>query len=185
MWWRRFIDDRLMLPPDGKRGPREIGSATVEFALIFVVFFTLVSLVLQGVMIFSAWLIITNSVREGTRAGAPCINRPVSTCTEAQIQAYVVQASGGVNTSQLVVPLPVTDVPNRTFTVTASYPIPVIAPFLGAIVPDPLWVSAESVVRLENAPQDLSSDPTPGPTPIPVCTPGGPTKPKPKDCTLP
>ena len=51
------------------------GAALVEFSLVAIVLFTMVALIVQGGLVFGAWLAITNAAREGARYAAPCINR--------------------------------------------------------------------------------------------------------------
>jgi Flp pilus assembly protein TadG len=74
-------------PPRG-RG-RERGAAMVEFALVFLLLFTVITLIVQGGFFFSAWLAVTNGAREGARFAAPCLNRSVQPCTAADVVALV------------------------------------------------------------------------------------------------
>lgn len=144
----------------GKRSWRhsnEFGSVVVELALVFTVFFLLVGLVVQGAFVFSAWQVITNAVRQGARYGAPCIERPVRPCylTEADgegtpnVRDVVMRATQGIDRSQLTVGVTKS---NGYLTVSARYPVPILAPFVGEIMPGGgITVTAESVMRLEHA----------------------------------
>lgn len=135
----------------------EFGSAIVELALVFTVFFLLIGLVVQGAFVFSGWQVITNAVRQGARYGAPCIDRPVQPCylTEADgagtpnVHDVVIQAAQGIDRSQLTVGVTKSE---GYLTVSASYPVPILAPFVGEIMPDGGFsVTAETVMRLEHA----------------------------------
>lgn len=53
----------------------QAGAALVEFSLVAILLFTIVALIVQGGLVFGAWLAITNAAREGARYAAPCINR--------------------------------------------------------------------------------------------------------------
>ena len=67
----------------------------VEFVLVFLLLFTMVTLLVQGGFFFAGWLGVTNGAREGARFGAPCLNRAVEPCTEADAEAVVRQRIGG------------------------------------------------------------------------------------------
>ncbi len=149
------------------RQRKQEGMAVVEFALISSLFFLLVGIVVQGALIFNAWLVVTNAAREGARAGAPCYDRvapaptptsyPVAlTCNDGDVAAAARSAAVGVNSSQLQVNANSTTTTidanhqETTLTVTARYPVPIITPFVDLVLPNPFPVTASATVRIEN-----------------------------------
>jgi Flp pilus assembly protein TadG len=143
------------------------GMAVVEFAIISSLFFFLVGVIVQGALIFNAWLVVTNAAREGARAGAPCYGRvapaptptayPVSlTCNDSDVAAAARSAAVGVSSSQLQVNANSTTTTidanhkETTLTVTAQYPVPIVAPFVDLVLPNPFPVTASATVRVEN-----------------------------------
>lgn len=133
-----------------KRHTDESGGAIAEFTMIGALFLLLIGLIVQGALIFSAWLVITNAAREGARFGAPCIERPqtVGPCSPEQVEAVVRQAAAGVAGDDLDV---VVESNGGLLTVRTRYLVPVVAPFADQIMPpDGMPLVAESVMRLEN-----------------------------------
>ena len=123
------------------------GQAAVEFALVASVFLLLVSLVVQGAFLFNAWLTVTNAAREGARNGAPCYQRSVAPCSTSDILNVVDNASTGLDSTQLSASVTST---GGILTVQVSYNVPILAPFLEQILPNPVVVTADSAMRLEN-----------------------------------
>ncbi len=143
--------------------------AVVEFALIATLFFFLVGVIVQGALIFNAWLVVTNAAREGARAGAPCYNRqapaptptsyPVAlTCNDSDVAVAARSAAVGVSPAQLQVSAnsatTTIDANHQetTLTVTARYPVPIVAPFVNLVLPNPFPVTASATVRVESQP---------------------------------
>lgn len=52
----------------------------VEFAMVFMLLFILITLIAEGGFLFSTWLAATNGAREGARFAAPCLNRDPNPC---------------------------------------------------------------------------------------------------------
>ncbi len=115
----------------------------VEFALVFLLLFTLITLVVQAGIFFSGWLAVTNGAREGARFGAPCLNRvvpgrPDLTCDEADVEARVRDRMAGfldptVPPDVTVAVDPAGDFVTVTVTATVSSvgPIPLSLPIYG------------------------------------------------------
>jgi Flp pilus assembly pilin Flp len=140
-----------------KRGESEDGSATVELALIFTFLSVMIGLIIQGGVLFNGWLTVTNATREAVRRAAPCYERPAPApnCNDpALVQTWLRQAARGVDQSKLtpIVVTPSTVNGVRYLSIRATYSVPVIAPFLGVILPNPMALPAEATVRLENQP---------------------------------
>lgn len=127
----------------------ESGGAVVEFALIGMLFLFLVGIVVQGALIFSAWLIITNAVREAARAGAPCYGREVQQCSADVIEEEVREAAGALDESESILDVDV-QASGGLLVVRARYPVPLVAPFVELVMPNPMWLNAESSMRLEH-----------------------------------
>ncbi len=122
----------------------------VEFALVFLLLFTVVAMIAEGGILFGAWLGATNGAREGARYGAPCLNRPVDTCTEPTVAAVAQSRTNGFPGDFAI---PTVVVSDGSVTVTVEGTVSSVAPMLGDIT-----VSGVSTMRLEN-------QPTPTPTP--------------------
>jgi hypothetical protein len=132
---------------DDKRD--EQGSAMVEFALVFMLLFTVVTLIAQAGIFFSGWLAVTNGAREGARYGAPCLNRTVEPCSEADIEAVVSQRIAGfLDQTPAPVISVVVDPSGEFVTVSVTATVSSVGP-----LPLDLPVYGVSRMRLEMSPQ--------------------------------
>lgn len=122
------------------------GSTVVEFALIGLLFFSLISFIVQGAFVFNAWLVMTNATQEGARYGALCYGRQVQSCDTSDIVDVVDQTASPTNESQLGVSVSVN---NGYITVQTTDQVPIVAPLVNQIFPNPMYISAEAVARLE------------------------------------
>ena len=142
----------------GHAGQR--GAAMVEFALIFILLFTVITLIAEGGFLFGAWLAATNGAREGARYGAPCLNRvkvtstgtiDVDRCTLAEVQAIAADRANGFPGDFTVLPPVISGTSlasggtGTVVTVTVEAAVSSIAPILGDIT-----VYGQSTMRLEN-----------------------------------
>lgn len=129
------------------------GSATVEFALIGVLFMFLIGICIQGALIYNRWLTITDISIQAARYGAPCYGRvvngqPSDSCTATDVANYAnQQLSNLLDTSKSSVTVSSS---NGLITVTTTDQIPLVAPFVEALLPDPTTVTATASMRLEN-----------------------------------
>lgn len=129
------------------------GSATAEFALIGVLFLFLISITIQGAFIFNRWLTITDISAQAARYGAPCIGRVVPgqssySCTTDDVQNYADQQLAALlDVSQASV---TASSGNGLITVTTTDQIPLVAPFIEDLLPNPLTMTATASMRLEN-----------------------------------
>lgn len=122
----------------------EAGATMVEFAIVVVLLFTIVTLIVQGGLFFSAWLAITNGAREGARYGATCLERSVESCDDTMVATRALSATVGfLDPTSVVVLPPVHD--SSVVTVTVTCVVDSVSPFI-----PPLPLRAESVMRLEN-----------------------------------
>lgn len=117
------------------------GSSVVEFALVGSLFMLLTGLVIQGAILFSAWLTLTNAIHEAARLGSPCYGRSVQGCSSTDIARYACLAAQPIDESKLTISVEPED---NAVTVSASYPVPVVAPFVASVVPSPMTISAQT-----------------------------------------
>lgn len=127
----------------------ERGAAMVEFAIVFILLFTVVTLFVEGGLFFSSWLAATNGAREGARYAAPCLNRNIESCDEDAIKAVVDDRTKGFldQTSGYSVTVDTSSVHSVTVTVRAT--VVSVAPILGS-----LPVYGRSTMRLETSPSN-------------------------------
>jgi hypothetical protein len=122
------------------------GASVVEFALTGTVLLLLVSLIVQGAILFNAWLVVTEVATEGARYGVPCYGRSFQSCSVTDIE-NVIEQDAPLPSSQLTMSV----VPqNGILTVTVSYPVAIVAPGLSSILPSPMTVEGVSAMALEN-----------------------------------
>ena len=141
-----------VLSPTLQRGRlrRQRGAALVEFVIVFPILMTLVFSIWEAGRIFDAWLISTNSAREGARyavewtAASDPVNETLSQYVQKQVMAYVDSAYGSrVNTAGGDVTIAPADITVATTTgggpltvaVTAHVTIFAPTPFTGFIAP--------------------------------------------------
>ena len=130
----------------------------VEFALIFMLLFIVITLITEGGILFGAWLGATNGAREGARFGAPCLGRAVDNCvapavkppycpasvtTEAGVVQCVAENYTNGFPGDFTVDTPV--VSGGAVTVVVAATVSSVAPILGDIT-----VYGVSTMRLEN-----------------------------------
>lgn len=142
-------------PGSRSPGSGQRGQATVEFALIFTLFFLLVAAVIQGAFLFNAYLTVTNGAREAARWGAVCYNRtappPGTTCSLADVQNYAIQATRGVACSYLQATASIdSSTAPRNLTVAETCGVPIVTPFFDSLLPNPLPMGTKITVRIEN-----------------------------------
>lgn len=142
------------------------GTTIVEFTLIFTLFFLIVGFIVQGAFLFNAWLVSSNAVREAARLGAPCYGREQNGCNLDQVEQVAWNAAAGTDPS-IFTPMAIvcsddsTTPAVDTLLVTATYRVPVLAPFVGQLFSqNPIPITVESRMRLENSEDGLSPCPT-------------------------
>ncbi len=117
----------------------------VEFALVFVFLFTIVTLVAEGGLLFATWLAATNGAREGARFAAPCLNRSIQSCTLPDIDPVVrAYTSGFLDQSPGRFSI-ASEASGGTVTVTVMASLSSVTPILGD-----LTVYGKSTMRLEH-----------------------------------
>lgn len=126
----------------------ESGNVVVEFALIGVLFFFLLGMAIQGAFLFNNWLVISDVANSAARYAAPCYGRSVSACSTTDITSYVTQHSSSlIDTSKLTTQVSSS---GGLITVSLTYTVPLVAPMVDAVFPNPYQVVAKASMRLEN-----------------------------------
>lgn len=124
----------------------QAGATMVEFAVVAIALFMVVTLIIQGGLVFGAWLAITNGAREGARYGAPCINRSVESCTDEAVEGLVRdRVAGWLDTSPERFAVDVKH-DNSVITVTVHCTVTNFSPIPSLT---DLHLSAESAMRTE------------------------------------
>jgi Flp pilus assembly pilin Flp len=126
--WRRFLHS-------------ERGQALVETAIVLPVVALLLLAMVDGGRVFAAWIVVTNSAREGARVAAVGGNQ-----TEVMTQVQDAMAD--------VTPFTVsTDnlggASGESVTVEVSHDVTLITPLIGAILGSVVTVDSTAVMRLE------------------------------------
>jgi len=119
----------------------------VEFALVFMLLFTIITLIAEGGFLFSTWLAATNGAREGARFGAPCLNRSVDSCDATDITNVVNARTAGFLDQSSGYSVAVDTSSAYSVTVVVKATASTVAPILGDIP-----VYGQATMRLENSP---------------------------------
>ncbi|MBC7106422.1 MAG: pilus assembly protein [Firmicutes bacterium] len=120
------------------------GQAAVELALVLPVLLLLLFATVEAGRLFAAHLTVVAASREGARWAT-------LGCNDGEIEARVRQAAGPLDDPLLRVSV---DPPwpryteGITVTVRVSYPVTVLMPVVNRILPDPVWVTGETRMRL-------------------------------------
>jgi Flp pilus assembly protein TadG len=136
-------------------GPRkrEDGQSLVEFAMVVPIFLLVLFAIVDFGMAFHAWITITNSAREGARAGA--VHAPVAT-----IEQRVRNAADSLDQDNLTVTVTNADdqggQPGESVVVDVSYDYSLMTPLAnlfnfvsGGTIPDTFSVGSIADMRLE------------------------------------
>lgn len=137
------LQSRLKPPPLRKQR----GTAIVEFALVALIFFTL----LMGIMEFGRWLFTLNAANEATRLGAR-LGVVCSMSDKANIQTRMHQMVGGIPVDKMIIdyaPSGCNESNCKTVTAwvgTLNHSLPAtfspLIPFLGGSYPIPEFITS-------------------------------------------
>ncbi|MGI6143483.1 MAG: TadE/TadG family type IV pilus assembly protein [bacterium] len=123
----------------------EKGQTLVELALIFPILCLLLLGLVEFGRVFHAYLVLTNASREGAREAA--VGKG-----DVEVQARVIQTASTLNNGSLVVSIePGEGERSRGtgVTVRATYQLPIIAPLITNILPNPLPIQTATTMRVE------------------------------------
>lgn len=121
----------------------EKGQALVELALILPVLLLLVFGIVEFGRVYGAYLTVNHAAREGARAAAVGFN-------DIDTEEVVLNASSSLAAENVKITIaPSTRVRGEEVRVRVSYPVELYAPFIKQILPNPLTVEGEVVMRVE------------------------------------
>lgn len=128
-----------------KRLKEKQGQALVEMAFVL----PIMLLVLMGIFefgsIFNTYLILTNASREGARVASVG-------GSDADVTNSIYNATNILDPSKLVITIDPSE-GNRSrglpISVTAKYNLKIISPIINRIIPNPLPISSQTVMRTE------------------------------------
>ena len=147
-----------------KRGGKgEGGQSLVEFALVLPIFLLVLFAIIDFGMAFHAWIVVTNSAREGGRLGSvhPALDAVGSPCygqgSLAQcIETRVRDTAGDLGDEVVVTVTNADGVPGESVVVGVSYDYSLITPMAnilgmigGGSIGDTLTLSSTADMRLE------------------------------------
>lgn len=124
---------------------RKQGQALVEMALILPILLMLIFGCIEFGRIFGAYLLVNNLARDGVRYGVVGYN-------DSEIRNVVMQNRMWLKQEQLTVNIsPSFDdrVKGEALTVSVDYAVNLVAPFIGEVVPNPVPVSGQCIMRVE------------------------------------
>lgn len=117
--------------------------ALVEMALVLTILLLLLAGIIEFGRVFSAQLIVSHASREGARLGA--INPD-----DDAIKAKVWDAAGALDTSKISVDISaLSRQRGGQLTVEVEYPVTIVMPFIGGILPNPYKVRGVTKMRIE------------------------------------
>lgn len=124
---------------------REEGQAMVEMALVLPILLLLLLGIVEFGRVFNAFITVNHVSREGARAAALGNN-------DAEITALVLDRTEGLEKARLVVKTTptLTERSRGTgVTVEVNYSVPLIAPIIASVLPNPFPVAAQTTMRVE------------------------------------
>jgi Flp pilus assembly protein TadG len=127
-----------------KRIKNNKGQSVVEMALLLPVLLLILLGIIEFGRIYGAYMVINNAARDGARMGSVG-------STSAQIQTAVINNTGSLNAANISVVVSKSGTGGRgdAVTVTIGYDIPIMAPFLGIVVDNPMHLEADMTMRIE------------------------------------
>ncbi|MEW6274866.1 MAG: TadE/TadG family type IV pilus assembly protein [Bacillota bacterium] len=127
----------------GKTVRQEKGQALVELALLLPVLLLVLGGIIEFGRIFHAYLVITGASREGARSAV--VGEPYE-----EVREKVFSAAATLDEDDIAFSL---DPENYTrgdmLTVTVTYDLDLVVPFISALLPDPFPLRAATTMRVE------------------------------------
>lgn len=123
----------------------ERGQALVEFALVVVLFLLLLGGLVDLGRTAGTYYALTNAAREGARAGV--IGQSDIVITEAVKRSLSILDTSQVSVQ--VLPAPSVRDQGTPLEVRVSYKLHLMMPFIAGILPNPLPLTASTVMRVE------------------------------------
>lgn len=117
--------------------------ALVEMALVLTILLLLLAGIIEFGRVFSAQLIVSHASREGARLG-------VINPDDTVIAARAKDAAGALDTTKVTVTISASSRERgEQLTVQVEYPVAIIMPFIGSILPNPYRVYGVTKMRIE------------------------------------
>ncbi len=117
--------------------------ALVEMALVLTILLLLLAGIIEFGRVFSAQLIVSHASREGARLG-------VINPDDDVIEAKVWDAAGALDTAKVSVAVSaLSRKRGEQLTVEVEYPVTIVMPFIGGILPNPYKVRGVTKMRIE------------------------------------
>jgi len=147
----------------GRRGKGEGGQSLVEFAFVLPIFLLVLFAIIDFGMAFHAWIVVTNSAREGGRLGSvhPSLESVGSPCfgegsLDQCIEDRVRDTAGDLGDDLSVTVTNANGLPGESVVVDVSYAYVLITPLSdimgmisGGSIGDSLTLSSTADMRLE------------------------------------
>jgi len=121
------------------------GQAMVELALVLPILLVLLCGIIEFGRIFGAYMVISNLSREGARYG-------VVGHDDSQIQNLIISQRAWLDESKFTItlsPLYVERDKGDSLGVTIDYPVDLLMPIIADILPNPVNLSVECLMRVE------------------------------------
>lgn len=126
---------------------RQHGQSLVEFALVMPILILILFGILEFGRIFFSYIVITNAAREGARAGA--VGKPDTEVITTVFDAAPLPQKDTKLQVTKVDPVQSFRKPGLPFTVEVSYNVDLITPLFAEILPNPMTLKTQAVMRVE------------------------------------
>ncbi|HBV86973.1 TadE/TadG family type IV pilus assembly protein [Desulfosporosinus sp.] len=123
----------------------ERGQAMVEMALVLPLLFLLLFGVIEMGRIGYSYITVSNAARAGVRVATVG-------ATDSEITSSVIGAAPSLNSASLsisITPIESLRLSGQGVTVQVSYPVQLVIPIISNVLPNPVVVSAATVMRIE------------------------------------
>lgn len=127
-----------------KQAKNNKGQSIVEMALLLPVLLMILLGILEFGRIYSAYMVISNAARDAARVGSVG-------GSSAQIYTSVTTTTASLKADDVTLVISTTGTGGRgdAITVNVGYDIPIMAPFLGIVVDNPMHLEADMTMRIE------------------------------------
>lgn len=124
---------------------RPKGQSLVETALILPIVILILTGIIDFGLMFNNYLVITNASRDGARSA-------VTGKTDSQIITEITSMTSTLDQSKLTITIsPAANLRKKgdNITVTVNYDYQLLTPVISAIIPNPVHLSSQMVMRIE------------------------------------
>lgn len=122
---------------------QEKGQALLELALVLPILLLILGGIMEFGRIFHAYLVITGASREGARAAV--VGEPYEAARDKALAA-----AASLDEEELNISLAPADYTRGDMlTVTVTYRVDLVVPFISALLPDPFTIRSATTMRVE------------------------------------